>query len=359
MIPWVRLLRDQGREAFLHVQRKGGSEDYSLLEPELVEPSRWSTSFGRRLKHRADPDFYSAPPLREYAATMARIDPDVVVVRGLSRWFCRTAALIAKIQGRRVVVYDQEDPLPPPRSSTRLRRTVSRAAGFTCVTARVPDPHSLQRGPGFARTLPFGAPTNSAAMVRAAKQRIMTAEGPPRILMVAKYRSRKGHKRLIEALAPFASTYDFSLTFCGEEVTEADRELRREIETAVNDADLSARVAFRSGLRQSEMAQLYSQHDIFVLPSTNEPAAVSPLEAAWHGCVPLVDRRSGTRHYLPPSEDFEFDAAKPADIAAAIAPLLGDSAAMQTARLSATTHIARIAGDAEVKLALEQLVASR
>ena len=153
--PWVRLLQEAGHDVAVHVQRTGPSEDHRRVIPQIIPPAGWAVIAARILPRKADPDHRAAPPLRAYWRRMHADAPDVVVVRGLSRWFCVVAAVIALLQGRRVVVYDQDDPEPRQFSGTWARRVLSKALGMGCITARL-APDGV-RSAAFAPSLPFGA----------------------------------------------------------------------------------------------------------------------------------------------------------------------------------------------------------
>lgn len=356
MVPWVRVLQEAGHQVSIHVQRIGGSEDHQLVTPVVIEAGAWPRRVSRIMKRRADPDFYNAPDICEYWQRLQEEDPDVVVVRGITRWFCRSAAVIARMQGRRVVVYDQEEPVPVTGSSTWYRRFLSKIMGFDVVTARMAGPEVELRGLGCANTLPFGALRNSFELERSAKERLLEAFAVPNILMVGKYRARKGHAELVKALGKLASEHRFGVTFCGEEIDEADRNARRAVERLCNEVGIGDRVGFKSNLTLEEVLSLYEKNQIFILPSKNEPAAVSPIEAAWRGCAVLVDHNSGTRFYLPAGPEFSFDATEPDDIARAIAPLLSDKMTLANARMACVSRIAEISDDRAVRAAFKTFI---
>ena len=356
LIPWVRVLQQAGHEVDIHVLRYGGSEDHRLVAPSLIAPSEWTQHARSCLKARADADYYAAPEWREYWALLKRSNPDVVIVRGVSRWFCRMAALEARLQGRHVVVYDQEDPDPPRFSSTWIRRFATRQAGFGCVTARMAQPGNSTRSAAFAETLPFGSVRNSERMEKEARERIVRPTGTIRILMVGKYRRRKGHMELLTALQRLADTYSFQVTFCGEEVTDGDRLFRQRLQDLANQSGLGERLRFRHGLSMDQMMGLYSEHHLFVLPSTNEPAAVSPMEAAWNGCAVLVDQDSGTRFYLPDDARFACDAKDPDSIVRSLEPFLADPLTLRRGRLACLQRIVQVAGDGAVMEAFNRAV---
>lgn len=365
--PWVRLLQGAGHRVCVHVQRIGPVEDHALAVPQLIPPAGWALAFDQLLRAmrggRADPQFRHAPPLRAYWHRMRAEAPDVVLVRGITRWFSLTAALMALIQGRRVVVYDQDAPAPAFLRGTWWRRALCCILGMERVTARAClacDQGDFAQG-GFAqaRTLPFAAARCSDALMAQARRRIAQDAGIGRILMVGKYRERKGHAALIDALAELAARRHFTLTICAEEVSSADRAFRADLENRVRFCGIGGRVRFVANVARADMAQLYAGHALFVLPSLAEPAAVSPIEAVWHGALALMDRHAGTRQYLPPEDDFCFDASAPLDIARTLDPLLASPDLLRERRGRCLDHLAALGSDAAVRAVLERHVLGR
>lgn len=354
--PWVRLLQDAGHEVAVHVQRAGPVEDHARCAPQIIPAARWALLIDRLLPKPNDAQLRHAPPLRDYWRRLRADAPDVVIVRGITRWFCLAAAVMALVQGRRVVVYDQDAPAPTFPSGTWLRRALCRAAGMHRITARADVTQEQARGLAAARTLPFAAAKCSEEMTTEARHRIAQDAGVGRILMVGKYRQRKGHAALIDALAELAPRRYFTLTFCAEEVSDADRAFRAALEQSAFSAGIGARVRFVANASREEMARLYAGHAIFVLPSLDEPAAVSPIEAVWHGAFAMMDEQAGTRHYLPPGNGFAFDARVPLDIARALDPVLAQPAFLRARRAACLDHLQAMASDAAVRAVLEQTV---
>ncbi|WP_181175910.1 glycosyltransferase [Mesorhizobium sp. B2-3-4] len=272
------------------------------------------------------------------------MDPDVVIVRGVTRWFCRIAALCAILQGRKLVIYDQEDAKPRPWSGTWMRRAVFGWLGIPHFTSRLPS-NPGTAGAGNAMPLPFGSPF---APIQIAKLHGRPLHWPPRILMVAKYRERKGHSLLLRALASLSASRPFSLTFCGEEATQSDTAFCQALGKEAQALGLADRLRFQNNMAHDGMISVYADHDILILPSRTEPAAVSPIEAAWAGCAVLMSRDSGTRHYLPAGPEFDFDPDDPQDIARAVAGLIARPEDLQLARDACFARISSVANDGAI-----------
>lgn len=351
VVPWVRLLQERGHEVVVHVSTIGPTENHSLLKPNCIKSSVFSRWLMQRSKNKNIAEIRRFPNLVNYWTDLNHVAPDVVIVRGVTRWFSRVAAVCAILQQRKFVVYDQEE-VSPTAQSTWVRRTGLRAVGIRHVTSRLPileSPSCL----GEAIPLPFGCPFEEGSVLGAS---IRPLNSPPRIIMVAKYRSRKGHLVMLDALSKIAKRHKFMLTLCGEEVSIEDTEFCRMLRQKASCIGILHCLNFQNNVAHQEMLSLYREHDLFVLPSQNEPAAVSPIEAAWSGCNVLITRDSGTRGYVPPGRDFDFRAGDSEDLARAIAGAIDSPDRNQEMRGECFRHITKVASDSLVLSRLEDLL---
>lgn len=343
VVPWVRLLRKAGHELAVHVSYKGSTEDHSVLEPVEIAPS---SIFPRKRKTL---QIDCVPSFRAIWRGMEKEDPDAVIVRGVTRPLGRVALACAILQRRRVVIYDQED-VVPVRFSTWIRRAIFRSLGISHITTRLPT-GSLGTSFGEAIPVPFANPWGFRAEFRDTHPYIA-------ILMVAKYRKRKGHANLMAALASLKGDFDFRLTLCGEEASKDDVLFCDEVRRLSETLGISDRVVIKNNVPHGEMWRIYRTHDIFVLPSVNEPAAVSPIEAAWSGCAVLVSSDTGTRGYVPPGADFDFDPHDAGDLARCLAGTMASKDSLLIMKESCAKHIKSVAGDALIVKRFEMLIAA-
>ncbi len=337
-VPWVRILKEGGHSVAVHTITRGKTENYSLLEPVVLQPSWISKRISPHLPSGVN-EPYSFPSVRRYWRLMASEDPDIVIIRDVTRWFSSVALVCAIGQRRQVLLYDQEDFTPPRWSSTSVRRSFFRAFGIPHMTVRLPKkgdkPHC-----GSAIALPFGSPFPPDSLLGTGNR---AANWPPRILMVAKYRERKGHRLLMSALAKLAPDLEFSVTFCGSVESETDADFCRSLQQLATEQGLSNRIQYRNNVHHTKMAELYQEHEVFILPSHREPAAISPIEAAWSGCFVLVSQDTGNRGYVPAKPEFEFDAQDPNDIARAISNAISSPKTLEIGRTLCRQFIASIA----------------
>jgi glycosyltransferase involved in cell wall biosynthesis len=298
-----------------------------------------------------DSHHYVFPGVLAYWRHLARENPDVVIVRGITRWFPRIVSICALLQRRRLVIYDQEDVSPPRWSGTWWRRALLKMVGIPHVTARL---ELSEEGPqcGSAIPLPFGCPFFPLPLPASRSPSDVTT----RILMVAKYRTRKGHANLLKALATSESEYSWRLTLCGEIANQEDISFREMLVKQAAELNIASRVDFQNNVPHGAMLDIYQSHDLVILPSWLEGAAMSPVEAVWAGCAVLVSHDTGTRGYFPAGTAYEFDPHRPADIARALKPLLASTDSLAMAKVACHTHISRVAGNHKILKVFESFI---
>lgn len=345
MVPWVRILRAGGHDVSIHVTAVGPTENHNDLSPKMLMPSLLSrvlmTFFARGDRR----ELWVSPAFTDYFRILRRENADVVVVRGVTRWFCRLAAICAMLQGKKLVIYDQED-IAPKAWGTWMRRSGFRLLGVHHMTTRLATGDPTKWGAAFP--LPFG---NSFPQEIVGARR--PTHWPPRLLMVAKYRERKEHRTLIRAAARIAADHSFTLTFCGEVASIADQDFCADLMKLAVDLGIGDRVKFINNVPHSEMKQVYDEHDLFVLPSRFEPAAVSPIEAAWCGCAVLISSDSGTRGYVPTDSDFDFATGDVDILSQKLSAMLSTKEHLDRLRELCFSHISRVADDRKVLASFE------
>ena len=123
------------------------------------------------------------------------------------------------------------------------------------------------------------------------------------VLSIGKFQQRKNHGLLLQAIDRLSARYPVRATVIGECTTAEHREelakLRR-----IRDAErLGDRVHFKTNLPYSTVQAELSRHDVFVLVSRDETAAVSHLEAMAHSLAVICSDANGTRCYVRPGEN--------------------------------------------------------
>lgn len=115
-----------------------------------------------------------------------------------------------------------------------------------------------------------------------ADQRRIANTSRPRILYVGHFFSWKGVHLALRAFAQFVQTVpDARFTIVGMGVEDA------RLHRLANTLGINSRIDWHNWLPQSQLAQLYSTHDIFFFPSLRDSGGMVVMEAMAHG-LPVV-----------------------------------------------------------------------
>ncbi len=277
---WAKALLDAGHEARYFVLRKIQTEWPDLLSPRVIPRSVFS--WGRLFRFRA---LYKQ--MKEY-------DPDIIVVRGVAGYSLQ-AYLAARWLGKRTLVYDQS----PKYSEQKHRRVLLRCLRLLRLVPPVRITPVLGEGEyndESAVYIPFAADFDLVVT-----EKTYVPKGKVKIVSVGKLaQTRKNHSLLLNAIKELKEIYSIELEVAG---SLFDGESLADLERVIQDKGLSDIVRIHQNLSFKEMRQLYLNSDLFVLPSSNEPAAYSLLEAMNFGLPVICSDTNGTRCYMEEGEN--------------------------------------------------------
>jgi hypothetical protein len=120
-IPIISTIVNNNHKVSFLVLYQGKSEDHSILTPQFLKLSLVSRLVNKVLNREGDIDFirdYGIPSVGSLYKQINQINPDIVIIRG-SNWLTFTVVLIAKLQSRKLIFYNQH-PLYRKWSRQRL-----------------------------------------------------------------------------------------------------------------------------------------------------------------------------------------------------------------------------------------------
>ena len=124
-----------------------------------------------------------------------------------------------------------------------------------------------------------------------------------KILFVGKFNSRrKNHLMLLDALGVIIRNYKVTLTMIGSTVFH-NQKYFQEIKDRIVELGLESAVTILTDIPPEKMNAVYQQHDVFLLPSVNEPFSISPLEAMANGIPAIVTDSNGCRGHIIDGEN--------------------------------------------------------
>jgi glycosyltransferase involved in cell wall biosynthesis len=135
--------------------------------------------------------------------------------------------------------------------------------------------------------------------VKATRERLGLPENAPVLLFCAKLQPWKRPQDVLRGFAR-AGVEGAYLVFAG------DGALRSQLEAEAKELEISDRVKFLGFLNQSQLPEIYTSADLFILSSDYEPFGVVVNEAMLCGCPAIVSDRVGARAELIEDEKTGF-----------------------------------------------------
>lgn len=123
-------------------------------------------------------------------------------------------------------------------------------------------------------------------------------QGMIHILCVGKYEKRKNIAMLLEIIDEIRDHFPIKLTVAGECSSEFHKAYYKEQQIYIQEHHLEQHVTLLKNLKRSEMDELYAGADLFVIPSTAEPASISQLEAMAFSTPVICSDQNGSACYV-------------------------------------------------------------
>ena len=269
---------------------------------------REAPSIGLELEHIALPGGFPSPSATDLGRTeevLALLPPDRPVLFDGLAYGALPANLLGRIPGPVVALCHHplamETGIEPPVAAHLMRcerRALAHAAQV--VTTSHATASILIRDYGVPGEKLTVAPPGTDPAPRAPAR-----EGPCRLLSVGSITPRKGHIRLIAALAEMP-LMDWSLRIAGP---VPDRDERAALAAAIAEAGFEDRVRVDGPLGLPALTAAYQAADLFVLASEYEGFGMAFVEAMSHGLptvglvCPAVEEATGGAACLVGPED--------------------------------------------------------
>ncbi len=300
----VKKLSEEGHNVEFYVIGKGNSEDYTFIKPKLIPISILTKIYIYFFKRSKQVDIFdyasiALPSIREYYKRIIDVKADVIIIRvGNYPYFLMLLPFILFFR-KKVIYYSQQ-----PKYENKK---VWKKDFFNKIVSfhyKIPwyspvlyygNWNDTKQNNEYITYIPFfcekNIPSVGIEKIKENKE-IM-------FLCVAKYEKRKGIEELIKAVDILVRKgYKFKLTIIGSTGTKTREDFFLKLQEKVDFLKLGVVVELKKNIPYSRMSKEYSRHQVFILPTTKEPASVSQLEAMSYGLAIICSNDNGTAHYV-------------------------------------------------------------
>ena len=295
--------KENGHEVRFISQYAGKVEDYTYVKPDIIGYSGLFKVFDHlyvKVLKKNDPvavDMklkYGIPPMIKLAKYIKAFRPDVAILRERSMYtICMNA--ICKRCKIPTILYNQTPIWEKPRIMDEAHKLVWKLTPryrITPVDVVGNDYSSLVRD-----ETAYLAPFLMEPQVRP-EEKIYFADGYINVFCIGKYQKRKNLQMMIEAVEELLPRYRLHLVIAGEMSNHFHEEYYQKVSAYVKEHKLESVVTLLTNLDRSAVVKEYKRADVFVLPSTDEPAAVSHLEAMAFSIPAVSGNNNGTANYI-------------------------------------------------------------
>ncbi len=280
----VKALLDAGHRVSFLALRRQHSETYDALDPIVLglRGGRWDL-----------------PPLTDFRKRMRSLKPDAVIVRDPTTAYGLLSTVAGKMVGANVIFYNQS---PMHRRLSRWKKLANalavRAASAKWITPVLGSPDLHPPASSALSYVPFVMEPQTSP-----DQKWWFSDGAVNILAIGKFYPRKNHPMFLRAIANLSKRYPIRATIIGECTNDDNRREFARAEELHASLGLQDIVHIKTNIPYSEVQREYDAHDLFVLPSRDEPAAVSHLEAMAHSLPVICSDSNGTQCYVRQGEN--------------------------------------------------------
>jgi glycosyltransferase involved in cell wall biosynthesis len=272
-------------------------ESYDVIKPTVLEYSRIFKLISKTCNYTKNKKILRGwPSVFKLWKEMKFFNPDVVIVRNFVPRSA-IALLLGNLLGAGGILQEQ---LPKYRENTSFKKDyIKKIYKLLCnkplvvVTPIKGNPEKYEDSDN-RYYLPF---TFDESLYESKKQNEEDVNKVS-LITVGKFNmERKNHIGLLKSVASLREDHNIHLKLVGSLEDENDRNFQR-IKSFISEKNMQDMVDISINMEYKNLQKEYSAHDLFVLPSFNEPAAVSPLEAMAAGLPVICSDTNGTKEYI-------------------------------------------------------------
>lgn len=123
-------------------------------------------------------------------------------------------------------------------------------------------------------------------------------DGKINIFCIGKYQQRKNLWMMVYAVEKLGKKYPLHLTITGELSNHFHQEYFDKITAYVKEHGMEEQVTFYSNLNKTRVMEEYAKADLYVIPSTGEPASITVIEGMAFSIPVISGSDNGSANYI-------------------------------------------------------------
>lgn len=278
-------------DVFFNSIYKGKIEDHQLLKPFKIKQNILSTFLEVIFKTK-DKKILFFPNFKECFTKFKKINPDIAIIRHYGRLNSYITAVILKILKTKIIFYEQA-----PNDFSHLKKKKIKLF-FKILELKLQNfffnsfwMTPLKKNNFFLKNcfyLPF--------IVKIEKNNRSTRDF--KILIVGKFQRRKSIYLALKCLREINIKFKIKATIIGECTTNEHELYLKKCQEFIKNNNLNSKINIITNLNHKKIYNFYRTHHLFLLPSNNEPASISLLEAIGQSMPVICSDTCGTRFYV-------------------------------------------------------------
>jgi len=296
----IKALQDLGCHKIYFISLyKGGSECYDCLEPIIIGYSSIYLLFNKiisKFKKNYTKSFWelklAIPNVKRLKQNIKEINPDVIILKDFQSLNELISLYYANKFNKKVITLTQTSK-NHIRGSKILLKLYLRFIKYLGVKYFITPTKRTKKalnsiGIENISYIPFVCGTQEFNKKYFLNNQI-------NIISIGKFVPRKDQATLLKAVNLLKNQHKIKLTLIGEKV---DLVYVNKIQKYIHGNNLESIVEINFNKRYKKVLELYKKNDLFILPSYNEPAAVSIVEAMANKLPIICSDDCGTKCYI-------------------------------------------------------------
>ena len=160
------------------------------------------------------------------------------------------------------------------------------------------------------------------------------------LFCIGKYQPRKNLWMMVYAVEKLSAKYPLHLVIAGELSNHFHQEYYDGITAYVKEHGLQDRISFFTNLNKARVMEEYAKADLYVIPSTGEPASITVIEGMAFSIPVISGSDNGTANYIEEGKTgYVFKDCDQQDLESKIEAVISDRRRLQEMGRAAYAHV--------------------